>query len=1443
MILILTPSYINYNTVTESSEKFLRVDTELIKLGQEESIKKSGQQTRKSAIILIVVIDLIFNILGAICSAMTKKNDRVSYFIINCYPRLVSSTTNIHFFVFTILIETRFRMINDLISKKILDSKNHTEKNVCENINQIVNLHENLTKICTELNAAFSLHLLLWISINFILMVGDMYILIYTLLFGLYHQHSKIFFILLKNLTMYMFDFFFYCKRSTNRTKTLVLGIKIDIEKEEERDVISESTLRLMKKPLKITAFKLFTIDNALLYSVKGRVVYSKFGLLQTAIYFAAFIALSICFSKVHTTSTHEDFSTFRTVAFVIIFRSVANITVMIMIFIDSRFKMRKFIGEINKMIKTESEFTQLENEYVHKTNYQNRGTLIRVGVVVHILFGIVGSIISVYSRHVKSIENEIFGFVILAYPKMVVSNINMMIYLISMTIQSRFGVINKILSRYIDESKKIQKFPRDFNFCAKIKHLVALHKNLIRTATEINSIFGPHLLLWTTINFVLLVGDLYIAMHILLFHRSHHHYLALTNLLKNIAMYIFDLYYFSKKFTDLCYEANRTKNLLVGIRIDIYKEEERDAVISGALKLIHSELKMTACKFFNINNELLFSICGAASSYLFIMIQLDMGNQQNHQNATISTNMTNTTFICLEMRNLTTKEILAPLTILSRILGTVPYKFHNGDVIFCKKAILQSLTTLTLLLLITIYYFTNMPTRMHDDVASIKTVSFVILFRGIGTVVVTVLIVIANSVTYRKVVMLLRKIYQIDAALIKLGQAEYIAKTGHQKRKLLIILVIVFDLIFVLFGSTVSLLFTHSNRVEYFIILAYPKLVVNNMSMFYCMVIMIVQERFKAINSIFLEKLVESRKNKKYPLETNFSATVEHLASLHKNLIKISKELNSNFSLHLLLSITTNFVSLVGDLYISTYILFFATFSKCYKLFIVAFKNVIIDSFDLFYFSKISSRLCYEANRTKCLLAAIKLNIDKEDERNTVITAVLQMMQNKLEITACNLFKIDNALLFSKFLLKMCGAATSYLFIMIQMDIGSHQNRQNATKLRTCGAHKMVTNKQTLAPIFILSTIMGIISFKIQNEKVIFCKRKILLNSIVLIIFAIFSVNYYKHPSDHLPQDLARTHSLLFITTLRGIGAMVVTVLIFGIVCFNCKKIMREIERISVIDSSLIELGQGESISKSNCQSRRILIILIVVVDLIFEIFGNILTAVFKPKHKIYFFVVVVYPRLVINCMNITFWTITVMIQERFRIINGIIATYEHPFGSKFCDDVQNFASMHQILIKITRNINSIFSLHLLIWISISFVFFVVDLYMSTYLIFTKLYSRFYPLYFYLINNLMMYAFDLCYFARRSTKLCLEANRTKTVLVSFQLNFDKEDERNEVILAALQLMRNNLNITACKLFNINHALLYSIWGGAFSYLFIMIQLDIGSAQRINTGTNISLTG
>ncbi|KAJ3621359.1 hypothetical protein MTP99_003503 [Tenebrio molitor] len=166
-----------------------------------------------------------------------------------------------------------------------------------------------------------------------------------------------------------------------------------------------------------------------------------------------------------------------------------------------------------------------------------------------------------------------------------------------------------------------------------------------------------------------------------------------------------------------------------------------------------------------------------------------------------------------------------------------------------------------------------------------------------------------------------------------------------------------------------------------------------------------------------------------KYPIDKKYS--LSHLVFLHTNLVKITQKLNSCFGLHLFLWIALCVALIVVESHALLYMFLYTRSSiNDFTLVIISIKNILLYSFDLCYLSKRCSNLCTEASHFKTILLSTKINIESEENRNSVIALVLKLMNNNLQITACRLFSIDYDLLF-----KICGTVFSYLFIMLQLD------------------------------------------------------------------------------------------------------------------------------------------------------------------------------------------------------------------------------------------------------------------------------------------------------------------------------------------------------------------------------------------------------------------------
>ena len=179
-------------------------------------------------------------------------------------------------------------------------------------------------------------------------------------------------------------------------------------------------------------------------------------------------------------------------------------------------------------------------------------------------MFGLCGGVIpGLLKRNDKASVEEFFGvYVVTVYPRMVISNVNLAFYMTLLVLQARFRIINSNILAKIEDSKRVRKYPTKIDFCESVRHIVDLHKTLVKIGREVNSIFSVHLLVWIAVTFVLLVGDLYVTTYIFFFQLPETHILIIVNLFRNVLMYAFELFILAKYTTDLCEEVRKISEI-----------------------------------------------------------------------------------------------------------------------------------------------------------------------------------------------------------------------------------------------------------------------------------------------------------------------------------------------------------------------------------------------------------------------------------------------------------------------------------------------------------------------------------------------------------------------------------------------------------------------------------------------------------------------------------------------------------------------------------------------------------------------------------------------------------------------------------------------------------------------------------------------------------------
>ncbi|KAJ3621371.1 hypothetical protein MTP99_003511 [Tenebrio molitor] len=283
----------------------------------------------------------------------------------------------------------------------------------------------------------------------------------------------------------------------------------------------------------------------------------------------------------------------------------------------------------MQKIVDIDVSLTKLvQKQYLERRNHRVRRYGIKLLLTINLVFNTLGS---VYNAYCKKSDQYLYFF-ITWYPRVVVSTKLIGYLTVITTIRTRLEVINNLLLLEVVESNKLKKFPVKHDFGEYIDGLVTLHKDLIRTSQELADSFSPFLLVWISTHFVILLGDSYAGFNVILNDNPVKHLNVVIGLVKNCIGYAVDLYALSVKSSDLCREAATTKTALLGIKIDVVKEDERNTVIASALRLMENKLEVTACKLFRIDNALLFSICSAVFSYLFVMLQFDRSTDKSLQ-------------------------------------------------------------------------------------------------------------------------------------------------------------------------------------------------------------------------------------------------------------------------------------------------------------------------------------------------------------------------------------------------------------------------------------------------------------------------------------------------------------------------------------------------------------------------------------------------------------------------------------------------------------------------------------------------------------------------------------------------------------------------------------------------------------------------------------------
>jgi hypothetical protein len=320
-----------------------------------------------------------------------------------------------------------------------------------------------------------------------------------------------------------------------------------------------------------------------------------------------------------------------------------------------------------------------------------------------------------------------------------------------------------------------------------------------------------------------------------------------------------------------------------------------------------------------------------------------------------------------------TLPEIFAPIIVTFKILGINFGKLQNGRIVHPKVGLLQTFTYVTICAICTIWYSDFV--RINKNVAISFIWFIVFFFRCYMSLSVTTAALIVAFCKYRfDVALLTSKISQLDLCLVELGLKKRIGQVNRQHRHCATALLVVINLVFNILCDAYSILHIPRGKILFCIIILYPRLVASTFNIVFLTFSIIIQERFKMINHVL----------EKYPIDKKYS--LSHLVFLYTNLVKITQKLNSCFGLHLFLWIALCVALIVVESHALLYMFLYTRSSiNDFKFVIISIKNILLYSFDVCYLSKRCSNLCTEASHFKTILLSTKINIESEENRNSV--------------------------------------------------------------------------------------------------------------------------------------------------------------------------------------------------------------------------------------------------------------------------------------------------------------------------------------------------------------------------------------------------------------------------------------------------------------------------
>lgn len=297
-----------------------------------------------------------------------------------------------------------------------------------------------------------------------------------------------------------------------------------------------------------------------------------------------------------------------------------------------------------------------------------------------------------------------------------------------------------------------------------------------------------------------------------------------------------------------------------------------------------------------------------------------------------------------------------------------------------------------------------------------------------------------------------------------------------------------------------------------------------------------------------------------------------------------------------------------------------------------------------------------------------------------------------------------------------------------------------------------------------IISKILGLAFCNFQSG--MFSKWGLLQTTIYIIIFFCCMFLFISEMPEvkSLPIKLTCRMKFMFkILTLRRIYKLLGIAIDIILISRNQKIISNLLKKISEIDQDLIELNPEKSLKTDSKQIQKKIILSSIIFIFVFGYFKQSNGFDFVLSNLI----LDGYTNMISTYINIFFIAILITLQNRISHVNNFfveMATLSqvshNTEGLSFRYKFRKFIKIHKGLVDVGKEVNKIFSPHLLFWIILCFVTLISNSYVTILFVFIQNLIPdwdFLIVYFNLIKLTFAYFSELVYITQKTTDVCSE--------------------------------------------------------------------------------------